>query len=401
MYTLRPLVLAMGVCLLQACVATPTKQAEATEFAIHPVLRVRHSSDQNAATYYQLGKYHIEHGNLDFARSAYEASIILDGTQLEVRNALAALNATQGRLDEAKTILLKIVADFPEVSHPHNNLGYVYYLQNNYDAAVMNLQRALMLDSGNERARNNLNAVQIALANSSEQSTERVAVAPATSTQTIAAQLSEAIKPAQPVLTSVADTRSQGLVIMSPPQEPQARMEVVQILPNVYELRQKSAVETVLTELKIEKTLVTLTHPLARPAHAMVNALDTGMTKTTASFSAAKTSRIEVANGNGVNGMAKRISKVLGQQGITVGLLTNERPYKQQDTKIQYRLGYEQTAMRLKNAMQGHAVVVSSPNLSGNSDVRLILGKDVLSQMALIEELANVSMVALNRESDH
>lgn len=389
MYTLRPLVLAMGACLLQACVATPTKQAEVTEFAIQPVLRVRHSSNQNAATYYQLGKYHIGHGNLDFARSAYEASIMLDGKQLEARNALAALHATQGRLDEAKTILLGVIADFPEVSHPYNNLGYVNYLQNNYDAAMMNLQRALVLDSGNERARNNLHAVQIALA-----------PPPAPSTQTITAQRSEAIKPAEPVLTSVANTRSQGLVIMSPPPEPQTRMEVVQILPNVYELRQKSAVETVLTELKVEKTSVTLAHSLARPARAMVKALEKAMTKATASVSATKTSRIEVANGNGVNGMAKRISKVLSQQGIAVSLLTNELPYKQQDTKIQYRPGYEQTAMRLKNALQGHAVVVSSPNLSGNSDVRLVLGKDVLSQMTLIEELANVSAVALNRESD-
>ncbi|MEO6292764.1 MAG: LytR C-terminal domain-containing protein [Burkholderiaceae bacterium] len=389
MYTLRPLVLAMGACLLQACVATPTKQAEVTEFAIQPVLRVRHSSDQNAATYYQLGKYHTGHGNLDFARSAYEASIMLDGKQLEARNALAALHATQGRLDEAKTILLGVIADFPEVSHPYNNLGYVNYLQNNYDAAMMNLQRALVLDSGNERARNNLHAVQIALA-----------PPPAPSTQTITAQRSEAIKPAEPVLTSVADTRSQGLVIMSPPSEPQTRMEVVQILPNVYELRQKSAVETVLTELKVEKTSVTLAHSLARPVRAMEKALEKAMTKATASVSATKASRIEVANGNGVNGMAKRISKVLSQQGIAVSLLTNEPPYKQQDTKIQYRPGYEQTAMRLKNALQGHAVVVSSPNLSGNSDVRLVLGKDVLNQMTLIEELANVSAVALNRESD-
>lgn len=400
MYTLRPLVLAMGACLLQACVATPTKQAEVTEFAIQPVLRVRHSSDQNAATYYQLGKYHIGHGNLDFARSAYEASIMLDGKQLEARNALAALHATQGRLDEAKTILLGVIADFPEVSHPYNNLGYVNYLQNNYDAAMMNLQRALVLDSGNERARNNLHAVQIALANNGEQSTVALAPPPAPSTQTITAQRSEAIKPAEPVLTSVADTRSQGLVIMSPPPEPQTRMEVVQILPNVYELRQKSAVETVLAELKVEKTSVALAHSLARPARAMVKALEKAMTKATASVSATKTSRIEVANGNGVNGMAKRISKVLSQQGIAVSLLTNEPPYKQQDTKIQYRPGYEQTAMRLKTALQGHAVVVSSPNLSGNSDVRLVLGKDVLSQMTLIEELANVSAVALNRESD-
>lgn len=431
MFTHRPLVLALSTCLLQACVSPPTKQAIATEFAIQPVLRVRHSADQNAATYYQLAKYHLEQGNLDFARSAYEASILLDGKQLEARNGLAALHATQGRLEEAKNLFLQIVADFPQASHPYNNIGYIYYLQNNYDAAVLNLQRALALDSGNDRARHNLDAVHIALAKNGGQSTVEMAMAPPSTSPNLPTPHNPAVPVTIPTLPSLstpatthsspstlstqttsiqqtepvstlaaADARTQGLAIISPPLQPQSRMEVVQILPNVYELKLRSATEIVLTEMKVEKSPVTLAQSLAAPARAMVNALEKAITKaspiTTVKLINVKTSRIEVANGNGVNGMAKRVSKVLGQQGIAVSLLTNEQPYKQQATKIQYRLGYVQTAMRLKNAMQGHAVLDSSPNLSGNSDVRLVLGKDVLNQMALIEELANVSTVASN-----
>lgn len=230
MFTHRPLVLALGACLLQACVAPPTKQAAATEFAIQPVLRVRHSADQNGATYYQLGKYHLGRGNLDFARSAFEASITLDSQQLEARNALAALDAQEGKLDEAKALLQQIVADYPEVAHPYNNLGYVYFLQNNYDAAVTTLQRALALDSGNERARNNLDAVQVALAKQGEGSTVALGLAPQLSEPVVAVK---PVEPLVPVTASVADTRSQGLVIMSPPLEPQARMEVVVLRPNL------------------------------------------------------------------------------------------------------------------------------------------------------------------------
>lgn len=415
MFTHRPLVLAMGACLLQACVAPPTKQAVATELAIQPVLRVRHSADQNAATYYQLGKYHLARGNLELARAAYDASIAIDSQQLEARNALAALDAKEGKLDEAKALLQQIVADYPGVAHPYNNLGYIYYLQNNYDAAVTTLQQALVLDSGNERARNNLATVQVARANHIERTTVALGLAPppAPSTPQIAPQLSEpvvAVKPVDPLVplvpvsASVADTRSQGLVIMSPPLEPQARMEVVQIVPNVYELRLKSAIDSVLADLKIEKTVVAVARALPSPTPSLTPALTLTPSRTMANVmaivSATKISRVEVANGNGVTGMAKRISHVLGQHGIAVSRLTNERPYKQQDTKIQYRLGYEQTAVGLKNALQGHAVVVLSPNLSANSDVRLVLGKDAIAQMALIEGSANVSMLALNEKSD-
>ncbi|MDO8775841.1 MAG: tetratricopeptide repeat protein [Burkholderiaceae bacterium] len=377
----RPLVLALGACLLQACTTPPAKQEMATQVAIHPVLQIRHSSDQTAASYYQLGKYHLERGNLDLARTAYNFSITLDSRQLEVRNALAALYAQQGKLDEAKALLLQIVADYPEVAHPYNNLGYVYYLQNNYDAAVTHLQRALVLDSGNERARNNLDAVQMALANRGERTTMTPVL-----TRQAAAQPPP--PPSEPVTSSVADTRSQGLMIMSPPLEPQARMEVVQIVPNVYELRLKNAIDSVLAELQTEKAPVRVAP--STPAGVIAIATST----------ATKMSRVEVANGNGVAGMAKRISKVLGQHGIAVSRLTNERPYKQQDTKIQYRLGYEQTAEGLKQALQGQAVVVLSQHLPGNSDVRLVLGRDAIAQMALIEGSASTSLMALNSVSN-
>lgn len=111
-------------------------------------------------------------------------------------------------------------------------------------------------------------------------------------------------------------------------------------------------------------------------------------------------SRVEVSNGNGITGMAKRIKGVLGRYGIAVSRLTNDRPFKQQDTKIQYRAGYEQAAESLKLALRGHAVVVPVSNLSGNTDVRLVLGKDAVAHMALIEEWASQSRLASNGASE-
>ena len=394
MFVLRPIVVAMGACLLQACMTTPaatettailaqTAAPKTTDLAIQPVMRVHHSANQSAATFYKLGKYHLEHGSLDFARSAYEASITLDGQQLDARNALAALDATQGKLDSAKALLLQIVADFPEVAHPYNNLGYVYYLQNDFQAAQKTLQHAIALDAGNERARNNLNAVNIALVRlENHDSATLLTTLPQTTKpeqQTLLTSEPVAIN-VESATTTTTEARSQGLAIISPPLEqaaeliaPQTRMELVEIFPNVFELKLRHTNSTVLAS--------------AVAAVLATNAL---------AISPAKISRIEVANGNGVTGMAKRISDVLNRQGISVSRLSNELPYRQQETRIQYRAGFEKTASNLKNALKGHAVVVATPNPSLNVDVRLVLGKNAIAHMASIEELNSDSMLAFN-----
>jgi Tfp pilus assembly protein PilF len=425
MFVLRPLVVAMGACMLQACmsvplakeevaVATPTatpptNAVEMPPLLIQPVMRVSHSANQSAATFYQLGKFHLERGDLDFARSAYEASITLDAQQLDARNALAALDATQGKLDAAKALLIQIVADFPEVAHPYNNLGYVYYLQSNFEAAERTLRRAIALDAGNERARNNLNAVSIAIARQGNRDTVVLAL-----TQTSSSEQQPLTKTSEPMMVTAAptvevtaatevtatatmETRSQGLAIISPAPElvvervePHTRMEVVQIVPNIFELRLKQAVPTFLADLKDKKS---------EPTSAVADVLATVQPNFSVN-STAKASRIEVANGNGVAGMAKRISNVLGRQGISVSRLSNELPYKQLETKIHYRAGFEKTATNLKNALKGHAVAVLTPNLSANSDIRLVLGKDAITHMALIESTNSDTLLALNTLAD-
>ena len=421
MFVLRPIVVAMGACLLQACMTTPLAHDEVAllapkaaapaplpetpQLTIQSVMRVSHSVNQSAATFYQLGKYHLERGNLDFARSAYEASIVLDGQQLEARNALAALDATQGKLDSAEALLIQIVADFPEVAHPHNNLGYVYYLQSNFEAAQRTLQRAIALDAGNERARNNLNAVNIALARLGNR--DAVVVAQAATPERQIAQTSESVASvvaAELATATPIEARAQSLAIISTPLqrlaeriEPQARMEMVQIVPNVFELRLKpitASNNTVLAGLKD-----TTPEPLSAVAEVLATLLPS-VSSVPTSAAAAKTSRIEVANGNGVTGMAKRISSVLNRQGISVSRLSNDLPYKQLETKIQYRAGFEKTAANLKNALKGHAVTVFTPTLSANSDVRLVLGKDAIAHMALIEGMSSDTVLALNIQAD-
>ncbi len=212
MLKLRQIGIALSTCALQACVAPPTTQ----ELTIQPLLRVRNSAQQTAMTYYQLGKYHQERGNLELALAAYTHSIALDNRQLEPRNAAAAILARQGNLDEAKAMLLKLVADYPSVAHPYNNLGYVYYLQGDFDLAASTLQQALVLDSADGRARNNLKLAEAAMASQRELAKMEHAAEPAVTQASTPAVTEQASTPLTAVVLAPPAPAMVGTVSTAP-----------------------------------------------------------------------------------------------------------------------------------------------------------------------------------------
>ena len=144
--------------LLSGCTASHAPP----QWQIQGVQRTSHSAGQNAVTYFELGKFYQARGQLVLAAEAFAASIALDPQQLAARNALAVLDARQGRLEQAATALLVLVRDFPEAAQPLNNLGYVYYLQGELAQASSMLEQAMARDGGTALARNNLQLVQAA-----------------------------------------------------------------------------------------------------------------------------------------------------------------------------------------------------------------------------------------------
>jgi hypothetical protein len=68
--------MAMTLCvtLCAGCTALPATEP----MTIQPVLRISHSAQQTAATWYQLGKYHQQRGQFDLARAAYAESMAQD-----------------------------------------------------------------------------------------------------------------------------------------------------------------------------------------------------------------------------------------------------------------------------------------------------------------------------------
>lgn len=345
----------VGAGLLQACMA-PARQP----LTVQPFQRVSQGAGQSAASWYQLGKYHHERGQHSLALGAYAQSLSLDGRQLDARNAAAALDAQQGRLDDARQALLQLVADYPGEAQPHNNLGYVYYLQGDYPAAIAMLRRALAMDA-HARAYANLQLAERALREG----------APAGAPLLAATAPPAAAGNEGPTVRDVAATAPQA-VTAAP-----SRLELVELQPNVLELK-----------LRTRPAAAPAVLPMAAAPAAPGPALPP----------AAARARLEVVNGNGQQGLARRYRLVLGRAGIEVDRIANQRPFRQQSTIIQYRPGAEAQAIRVQQALPEPATLQPSARLAG-TELRLVLGKDAGASQGRLAAASNTGTAASNFNS--
>ena len=90
---------------------------------------------------------------------------------------------------------------------------------------------------------------------------------------------------------------------------------------------------------------------------------------------------IEVANGNGVNGMARRIAAVLKKKGFNVVKITNASSFDHANTKIFYYNGHRGDVDRLVKEIAGHPDKRNIIELKrlGNR-IKIIIGKDLAEQ---------------------
>jgi tetratricopeptide (TPR) repeat protein len=420
---------AATLCLLQACsTVAPSPQTKAMQ--VEPVLRLGHSGAASAVTYYQLGKFHQERNNLDVARASYLQSIALDPHQIDARNALAVIHAKQGRLDDAAKLLQELVRDYPKDAYLQNNLAYVHYLRHDYSAALGALERALRIEPGNARAHANLDLVQTALiekknslaageaetpAQTSSKAADEVAAKPAAKQAAPAPQEDKAAALAlagareavlspltvdmhrkAPVLVPQALTGSSTATLEKPAYDlPASSLQVVQLQPNLIELRPNASVVAAArnagsaTEMPVLRNRADMT--LASPVP--VNVTAPAMSATTRQRPETRSFHVDIANGNGIGGMAAKMRKALEQRGIAVGHLSNRKPFDTAVTEIQYRAGYRHEAEHVRSVMQTAVTLAAVKDLPANADVRLLLGKDAGAHLAMLH---GSSKLALN-----
>lgn len=90
--------------------------------------------------------------------------------------------------------------------------------------------------------------------------------------------------------------------------------------------------------------------------------------------------KLEVSNGNGINGIASRMRSYLQAQGGKVVRLTNADSFTYDETVIYYRAGYRQAAEQLAAALpSGQVALRESDALADWVDARLLIGLDLVA----------------------
>lgn len=282
-----------------------------------PVAATRHGASHGDA-HYALGRYYQGQVRYDEAIKAYQEVLAAQPDHAEAHNALGVIYATQGRQAEAETELRTALDLAPGAAHIHNNLGYALLLQGRLSEAATAFEEALRLDPSQVRAADNLRIAQARLAG------RPLAEAPTP----------VKVEPPRPQAPSVA--------VVAP------TLQVSPVSANVIELRL----------------------PAPPRNDGRISAAPTAP-------AAPLPAGLEVANGNGVPGMARQASAYFKEMGYSRVRLTNQKPFVQGQTQIQFRPGYQQQAEGLRTALAGKGVLSPSGSLRQDIQVRVVLGKDL------------------------
>lgn len=396
----------------------------AKAWRIEPVLEVKHSIAASQG-HYLTGRYHDGMRAWDKAIDSYRKAINADARNVEAYNALGVALAQRGPYADSEAALRKALEIDPNRAHVRSNLGYVLMLAGQPREAVTELKAAVRLDHNNvvslgnlreavaqvELAQATLAPAQIAAhAMSTPQNTATNApagFAAGNATQNAVAVLvveqhraEGTVAPALPVIASVPAPMSAAVSVPAPTADTTPAMPVLAAAPTI--LVSVSAVPGRAALQVIDRP----TLPAMQSAHAVLQAEPPTATAPTPSATTAHAGEhrdavLEVSNGNGINGMGARVREWLARQGVRTHQLSNQRPYVQEQTLVQYRSGHEEAAQRVARALPGSLQLVPTPSQGLRTDVRLVLGRDWARTAACLErnmcQSASTKVAGLNR----
>lgn len=313
----------------------------------------------------------------------YQAALRADPRHLNANNGLATLYAEQGLLPKAIGMWRELTVDAPDsaaTAYIHSNLGYAYLLNGDYQLAIASLERACVLDPFNPRAWRHLGNALLKVGEESRAArmfkqadtlekhdvrgdyattgaTPAAAVAAAAGDiDGVLARTSPNVPVAPDQVPPAPGKPGEPVPAMAAPEWP--RIEIRQTGSAMFELRRPAAAP-VPRRPAPEVAARQAPAPLAtKPEEEVVEA----------------PLRLEIRNGNGVNGMARGLSAALPDRATRVVRLSNQKGFGVEQTRVEYEQGYADAARRLADRFGGEAVETA---MGGKVEMRLVLGRDV------------------------
>lgn len=396
--TLKMICTVGGTAALVGCASSPAM----LEPIIVPATAVRHSQE-SADAYYTLGRYHHGGRRLDEAAKAYQHALDIDAKHVLARNALGILRAERGDFGAAIPLLRAAAEADPNNGQFFNNLGYAYYLSGDYVNAAAMLEVAVALEPKNVRAWNNLGGAmeKLGKVDRARQISGQVKSLRTEGKQDGHGEKTPAIGKPNPgwnsqAASAPAERTSVATVDLTESNrtDTEYRTEITQVTPGLFEVRKVTNQPTESVGLL---TAAPASSPAAAPAPVATSdarsaqSHGVGLKPSVSRYelaaipvrSSAGPLRIEISNGNGINGMAKALGKIIGGPAMKVVRLTNQPQFNVKTTRIEYSEGYEQAARTLARNL-GLGVDVRYSSVGRGSNVRIVLGRD-LTDTQIIE----------------
>jgi hypothetical protein len=440
--TLPRLTLIAAAVITGGCAVAPRPASPVTG-TIVPHQAVRDSPGA-AAAHYAMGKRRLADGSPQAAIESFDIALKLVPGDPDARNGRASALAQLGRTEEAIDELRRALAAVPSDPRLNNNLGYLLATEGRLDDAAAALRTALIADPANARIRANWEAIAAKAAARAPASArgpgESVAAAPVADrpapTEVFAGSVVNVprTRPAQqaaatpvsavrPAPSSAARTPAASVHAAAPAAVHTAAAAPAKIVPAVPAVNpgpaplaaspaasevlaphaavpspMPAAVVAPAPAALVARTADTQPPPRIEPARAAGAPPDEVRPKLVPGK--ATTKAIEVSNGAGVNGLARRMAGVLRAGGVSVGRVTNWRDFRQETTTLRYRDGHLSDARALQERLGlPESALVRDDSMPPGTDARLVLGRDAIAGVTLGKPLRASYLEALREEA--
>lgn len=365
--------------LMMGCAWSPWSQSHTPQIVPHA--RIQDGGD-SALAFYTLARHLHRQGRLDDAERAYRRALDFEPDHLEARNGLAALAASRGDLAQAIASLSSLVAAHPDQPHFIANLGYAHYLNGNYPQAKSLLQQAVSLSPDNASAQHKLALVLEKLGETVDSvvDTQQATLMPATLPAAHKASESgnQIVKMSEGIY---ALTRQSDLVPQVPLMPVLAKCDITEPV-HTAQMSQVSADSA---------ALIVSTESAAIAGSSVRGGIST---VPPAIQSLPVSLRIELANGNGVRGLARSLRDLINGDQWQVIRVVNYQAFAVPLTRIEYAKSRYAAAHELADAL-GIVAQLRPNNQQSDTQLRLVLGHDFRTTEGLRERLSAYRAPAL------
>ena len=303
---------------------------------------------------YLAGRNHHLARRYDEARAAYQAALRADPGHVNARNGLATLHAEQRDFAAAIAIWRELAAPLtmssgPDKAYLLGNLGHAYFLSGDYDQALVALEKACLLNPLNARSWQLLGDTLHKLGQD--------------------ARAEQMLRQADALRRH--DFRADLAAV--------GGKTSVSAIGQALQAQRGDAGEPAWLETELHVAANGMLELRRGKAPAPADAPDAPAIE-------AAVTRLEIRNGNGVTGMARTLARRLGDPGMKVTRLSNEKGFGVARTRIEYEAAHRAAAERLARRVGG--VQLLEVQVCAPADLRLVLGRDLPRRGLALRPLA-------------